>query len=324
MKTQKITDVETIINLFHKVNNILILPHIIPDGDTIGSSIALYLVLKEMGKSPCILVSEDVPYNIKFLLHKDILCKSIDKDFSLDLVVSVDCSDVERLGDRGSYIDKAKYSLNIDHHVTNSYFADYNFVDPKAAATGEIMYFIINALGDFLTKDIATCLYTAISTDTGSFKYDNTTSKTHKIASELLEKNIDLNLINTEIYQNKPVYKVKLLTEVLKTLEFYCENKVAVLYITKDMIERNSAKPEDSEGFIEYARDIEGVDVGIFLKEMNKGQIRVGFRAKYDVDVSKIAKAFGGGGHKKASGCTIYDSMENAKKMIIDIIKNHL
>ncbi|TCO79898.1 DHH family phosphoesterase [Marinisporobacter balticus] len=323
MKIQNKTDMEVVGNLFHKAHNILILPHILPDGDTIGSSIALYLALEKIGKHPHIFLKETVPDNIKFLSNGNIYNR-VDKYFQFDLVVSIDCSDIGRLGDRESYIDKAKCSLNIDHHVTNTYFADYNLVDPKAAATGEIIYFLINSLGISITKDMATCLYTAISTDTGSFKYDNTTHQTHSIAAILLEKNIDLNFITTEIYQNKPIYKVKLLIEVLNTLEFYCENKVVILCIMKEHIEKTGAKLEDTEGFIEYARDIDGVEVGVLLKEMDQGQIKVGFRAKYDVDVSKIAKVFDGGGHKKASGCTIHDSIENAKRIIINSIKNHL
>ncbi|QXM06102.1 DHH family phosphoesterase [Crassaminicella indica] len=320
---KKIINMKEALDIIHKADNILILPHILPDGDTIGSSVALYLALKKIGKHPVILLDEELPYNIKFLSQKYIRNK-IDESFMFDLAISIDCSDVDRLGDRKEYIHKAKNSLNIDHHVTNTYFADINVVDSKAAATGEIIYFIIKAMKVAITKDIATCIYTALSTDTGSFKYDNTSSQTHRIVAELIEKNIDLNFITTQIYQNKPLYKVKLLSEVLNTLELYFDNKLAILCITKEMLERIGAKKEDTDGIIEFARDINGVEVGVLLKEMEKGKIKVGFRAKYDVDVSKIAESFNGGGHKKASGCSIYDNMNNAKALIIKEIENYL
>ncbi|QEK12229.1 bifunctional oligoribonuclease/PAP phosphatase NrnA [Crassaminicella thermophila] len=323
MKIQKINNPKEIAELFYKAHNILLLPHIIPDGDTIGSSIALYLALKKLGKNPYVLIEDDIPYNIEFLMPYNI-CYDLDEEIVLDLVVSIDCSDTDRLGDRRKYVDQVKSSLNIDHHVTNTNFAMYNYVDSKAAATGELVYSIIKALEVPITKDIATCIYTALSTDTGSFKYDNTSPKTHRIAAELLEKNIDLNRITTEIYQKKPIHKVRLLSAALNTLEFYFEGKLAILSITKDMLEENKAKIEDADNFIEFARDIDGVEVGVLLKEVSKNQIKVGFRAKYDVDVSKVAKVFDGGGHKKASGCTIYSSIEEAKRNIVKIIDNYL
>jgi phosphoesterase RecJ-like protein len=215
---KKTTDMKEALDTIYKADNILILPHILPDGDTVGSSIALYLALKKIGKRPFILLDEELPYNIQFLPCEYILNR-IDEPLRFDLTISIDCSDMDRLGARNEYIHKAKNSLNIDHHITNTYFADINVVDPKAAATGEIVYFFIKNLGVPITKDIATCLYTALSTDTGSFKYDNTSAQTHRIVAELFEKNIDLNFVTTQVYQNKPLHKVMLLSEVLNTLE---------------------------------------------------------------------------------------------------------
>lgn len=320
---KKTTNIREVVEVIDKADNILILPHILPDGDTIGSSIALYLALKKIGKHPFILLNEELPYNIQFLPCEHVF-NEVDESLSFDLVISTDCSDLDRLGDRNEYVYRAKNSLNIDHHITNTYFADINIVDPKAAATGEIVYFLIKALGVSITKDMATCLYAALSTDTGSFKYDNTSAQTHRIVAELLEKDVDLNFVTTQIYQNKPLHRVKLLSEVLNTLEFYFNNKLAVLYITEEMMDKVGVKAEDTDGIIEFARDISGVEVGVLLKEMGKNKIKVGFRAKSDVDVSEIASAFHGGGHKKASGCTIHDNMENAKRLVVERMENYL
>ncbi|MBB6216524.1 phosphoesterase RecJ-like protein [Anaerosolibacter carboniphilus] len=311
------------VEAIEKGEHILILPHILPDGDTIGSSLALFLAFKKMGKDPWILLTDDIPYNLRFLPVRYII-RETSKIPTPDIVISIDCSDLDRLGTRSQYIHNANRSINIDHHITNTLFADLNIVEPEAAATGEIIYSLIEAMGMDMDSEIATCLYTAISTDTGSFKYSNTTSRTHEIAADLLRNGIVLNDITTEVYQNKPSYQVKLLSAVLSTLEFHYEGQLAVLHVTEDMLNNTGAIPADTDGLIEYARDIKGVEVGILLKELNPGEIKVGLRSKYQIDVSKIAGEFGGGGHSKASGCTIYGSIEDAKNKLIRALNNKL
>ncbi|WP_129597022.1 DHH family phosphoesterase [Anaerophilus nitritogenes] len=319
----KNNDLNCVVDVIEKSEKIIILPHILPDGDTIGSSMALCLALRKIKKDAHILLDEEVPSNIQFLNYIKI-DKNIPAHFQYDLIITVDCSDVDRLGERAKCIKDDINSLNIDHHLTNTYFARYNIVNSDAAATAEVIYNLIKSLKISMTKEIATCLYTGLSTDTGSFKYDNTSSQTHHIAALLLESDIDLNFINTQLYQNKPLYKVNLLGDVLNTLSFHFNNQVAILSITEDLLKKHNAKVGDVEGFIEYARDIKGVEVGILLKEMNECEIKVGFRAKYNVDVSEIAQKFHGGGHKKASGCTIYDHIDGAKQQVIEVIKNYL
>ncbi len=305
-------------------NNILILPHIMADGDTLGSSVALYLALKKLGKNPCILLDEDIPNNLKFFIPEDSIAQTFDESSLIDLVISIDCSDLERLGTRKKYILNTQNTLNIDHHKTNTQFAKVNIIDSKAAATGEIIYEVIKTLQASISKEIATALYVAISTDTGSFKYDNTSPKTHLISAELLEYGINLNQVSVELYQNKPVYKMKLMIEALKTLEFYCDGKVGLISITNEMMDKVGANSTDSDGLIELARDLEGVEVGILLKEIKKEEIKIGLRSKYNIDVSKIAMMFDGGGHSKAAGCTMFENIENAKKKIVAEIKNIL
>ena len=310
-------NLNNISDIIRKSDNILILPHIMPDGDTLGSSIALYLALLESGKNPRILLDEEIPHNLRFFIPQSYVNMDLHYSFRPDLAISVDCSDIERLGNRKSYFLGATNNINIDHHNTNTNFAQINYVNYKAAAAGEIIYSILKNMDMCITPEIATALYVAISTDTGSFKYDNTTPYTHTIAAELLQYGIHLNQVTTELYQSKPIYKVKLMIEALNSLEFHYSGKLGIISVTTRMMQKVGAKLTDADGLIEIVRDVEGIEVGVLLKEVTEGEIKAGFRAKHDIDVSAIAGQFGGGGHKKASGCTILGDIDSAKNKII-------
>ncbi|SKC74078.1 DHH family phosphoesterase [Maledivibacter halophilus] len=316
-----------ILNLLRGSQKIIILPHILPDGDTLGSSLALKRTLEILGKKALILIDDEIPSNLNFMInHNSIMSTKtfLSLDFKPDLIVTIDTSDIERLGDRRELLDLNDEILNIDHHKTNINFGKYNLVDSNASSCGEIIYKIINDLEIELDKDISTYLYVSLSTDTGSFKYSNTTPKTLRIAADLLEKGIDSTFIVTMLYQNKPMNKIKLLSDALNTLEIHYDGKLAMIHVTNKMFEENNISPSNSDGIIEYARDIEGVEVAVFLKELSFNEIKVGFRSKYYFDVSLIAGEFNGGGHKKASGCTIFDTMINAKEKIKEKLRNKL
>jgi len=315
--------INNIISLIKASNVIIILPHIMADGDTLGSSMALHLALGKIEKKSFVLIDEEIPKNLRFITAGHVLISNAEH-LSPDLVITVDCSDEDRLGQRKKYLQEIPNSINLDHHKTNTLFAKNNFVDYSAAATGEIIYNIIKHLEILISKEIASSLYVAISTDTGSFKYDNTTTNTHIIISDLLNYGINLNDITTELYQNKSLLKVKLMAEAVNTLEFHYTGKLGIIIVNSKMIQKVGASQLDADGLVEVVRDIEGVEVGVLLKETSDFEIKVGFRAKYDVDVSSIAKHFGGGGHRKASGCTIYDSLSNARNFIIQIMDNYL
>ena len=314
-------NLNNLLNIIKDSTNILILPHIMSDGDTLGSSVALCLALKEWGKHTRILLDEEISSSFHFFIPPNLISNHLEHGFSPDLVIAVDCSDIERLGSRKTFLSVCN-SINIDHHRTNTKFAHENYVDCEAAATGEIIYRIIEEMGIRLSKDMATALYVAISTDTGSFKYDNTTPKTHIMTAELLEHEIDLNLVTTELYQNKPISKIRLMAYALNSLEFYYSGKLGILTITNKVIENIGAKNTDADGLIELVRDIEGTEVAILIREVDEGEFKVGFRSKFKIDVGAVAAKFGGGGHRKASGCTIFANAENTKQMIIDSMKN--
>lgn len=315
----------SIINTLRGSKKVIILPHILPDGDTLGSSLALKKALKTLGSDVLIVLDDDIPSNLDFIVDNNSIMSTesfLDLNFRPDLIITIDTSDTERLGDRIKLLDLNEEILNIDHHKTNRNYGKYNLVDESASSCGEIIYQIIKELNVELDKTISTYLYVSLSTDTGSFKYSNTTPKTLRIAADLLEQGIDITYIVASLYQNKPRSKMKLLSDALNTLEILYGGKLAIIHVTNKMFERNNISPSNSDGIIEYARDIEGVEVAVFLKELSTNEIKVGFRSKYDFDVSSVASDFNGGGHRKASGCTIFDTMENAKQKIKEKFQN--
>lgn len=302
-------------------DNIYLASHVQPDGDNIGSLLALGRALEKMDKEVHLIKVDKIPYDYRFLPNMHLFEESnAEKD--IDLFIALDCGDMDRLGIAKDIALKAKKVINIDHHITNDYFGDLNIVLPYASATGEIIYHLIKRMGIEIDKDIATCIYVAISTDTGSFIYDNTTKDTHLIVSDLLSKDIDLNKIIVNLYQSRSLERTRLFIESLNSLEILKDNQIGIIKVTKNMLKISKAALEDAEGIISFVRDIEGVEVACLFKEIDVEEIKVSLRSKEKVDVSNICLKFNGGGHERAAGCTIYDNIENAKKLILKEIYN--
>lgn len=200
-------------------------------------------------------------------------------------------------------------------------FGDLNIVDPKSAATGELIYKLIKKMGISLDIDIGSNLYTAISTDTGKFSYESVTSRTHRIIAELIDIGVDFNTINLNLYENMSIEKTKLFIQSLSTLKFYEGNSIVTLKITKEMLKHAGAKMEDAEGIISFIRKIESVEVACVLKEIEMNNIKISLRSKRDVDVALIAQSFDGGGHIRAAGCSINSNIEEAEKEIVGKIR---
>lgn len=315
-----------LLKLLKENKKVIILPHIIPDGDTLGSAGALQHALNNFGNETIILIEDDIPSDLKFLELNNLYdIRNLKNEFTdFDMIITIDSSDIDRLGVRAKLLQYTDNILNIDHHKTNSEYGKFNYIDITASSCGEIIYDIIMDLNINIDKKIASLLYIAITTDTGSFKYSNTTPKTLRIAANLLEYGIDKDDINIQLYQNKPLNKMKLLIDTLNTLEFYFNNKLSIMYISLEMLKENNIDFSDSDGIIEHGRNIENVEIAVLLKEVNKKEIKVGLRSKGNYDVSEIAAFFGGGGHKNAAGCTIKASIEEAKNILIDRISNIL
>ncbi len=308
------------ISVIDKHKNIFITAHINPDGDSIGSVLALGLALRKNGyKNIIMIIPDEIPKSLLFLPGIELIQKETSFN-KIDLLIALDCGDKSRIGISKSNLESAEFIINIDHHITNTSFGNINIINPNSSSTGEIIYQILDHMNVELNKDIATSLYVAISTDTGSFKYDNTTSATHTIASKLLSFGIDLNSININLYQSRSIEKTNLLIKSLRTLELLKDGKVALAIVTREMLKDCNASVNDADFIIDFIRDIEGVEVACIIKETDDNILRVGFRSKNYIDVSLIAKTFNGGGHIKASGCTLYSSIEDGKKLILEEI----
>jgi len=309
------------LNKIKSCSNIGIVGHINPDGDSIGSLLAMGMALKQINdKNISMIIEEDIPKIYRFLPGTDeIRCSNQDEEF--DLLITLDCSDFSRVGIDKSIIAKSSYIISLDHHKSNDYFGDMNFVYPNISSTGEIVYNFLSSMKFNITKEIATCLYVSISTDTGSFKYDNTSPDTHEIIADLMRKKIDLNVIATNVYQSKSLERTKLFIESINGMELYFSNRFGIVTVTQDIINKCNATIQDVEGIIEFVRDIDTVTVACILKELEDEVIKVGFRSKNDIDVADIAQIFGGGGHARAAGCTIYATVEKAKEMILNEIQ---
>lgn len=320
MKNNKLIDIAA---KLIEADKILLYTHVLMDGDTLGSSVALCKALRKKGKTAYILIEDSIPAYLAFLDKEYCTfdCNVIDKP---DICISVDCSDIDRFVKRKKKFLEGKLSICIDHHTTNNFFADLNYIDQHASATGEIIFKLIKLMDVEIDVEMAEALYTAITTDTGNFQYTNTTKNTHLIAAKLFDIGIDLERVSVELYQNIRHEKLKITKLVLNTIEMLCNGKANIAYVTKNMLETSGATMDETEGIIETLRNISGVEISAFLKESDENEIKVGFRAKTYGDVAAIAMSFGGGGHKKAAGCTLNTSMDTAIKLVSKAMAKHL
>lgn len=313
-----------IVKLISEAGGIAIFPHVSADGDAIGSSLALALSLKNAGKKVVVYIEEDIPTVYRFLPGTELMSFSDSQDEAMDLNIALDTGDVGRLATRGEVFFNAPCTINIDHHVTNTKYALLNFVDASSASTGEIIYTLLKKLKYTIDKDIATCLYTALSTDTGGFKYSNTTAETHRIAAELLSTGIDIGELSQRIFDNTTFTKLKLTQKSIELLELLQDDKLAVVALSQEDLNSTGAKDEDCDGIVNIGRSIEGVEVSLLVKEKSNNEVRINLRSKTYVDVSEIAAAFGGGGHKRAAGCTVNGTLQEVRNQLIQAVKEKL
>lgn len=305
-------------NLIRSADQILITGHIHPDGDCLGSMLGLYQHLRAAGKKVTLLLDDDVPSGFQFLPNWADIKKPANHNeaYTTDLLIILDASDKERIGRLGTCVSGPV--LNLDHHVSNTQFADYWYVDTHAAATGEIIVDLIYAAGESIDPAAALCLYTAIATDCGFFRYANTTPKVLRYAADLLEKKVRPELVS-EAIETSTLADIRSLIAVLGTLELQQEGQVALITVDSHTL----ALTENTESYINYPRSIAGVEVAVMLKEVEADCVRVSLRSK-SADVSKIALSFGGGGHVRAAGCTLNTTLDQAKRRILEAIAGEL
>lgn len=304
---------QELIAAFKNVENAVILPHCSPDGDAIGAALAMGALLEGLGKPYTICMEEPLPKKFAFLGGN--FCLYTPSMAPPHTAVAVDCGDPGRLSDRVALFQNAAVRLNIDHHITNNGFGDINLVEPAASATSEIMVSLFEAANIKISPLAATCMLTGIFTDTGGFRFSNTTPHTHRVAAALMEAGADSTFLARQIFEQNPLCRMRLEAAVIDGVTITHDGKTAIGTVTRAMLCAAGAEEEDTEGLSSILRGIMGVETAALLRETADG-IRLSLRTEESVDASSLTKALGGGGHARAAGATLSCSMEEAKERI--------
>ncbi len=306
----------------------LVTTHTNPEGDALGAELAFYRLLKRLGKTATVVNEDDVPYEYNFLPGVKIIkkFKKEQKKIRFDCFVALDCSDLKRTGEVYRINTEHKLTLNIDHHISNDKFADVNWVEPNASSCSEMVFKLYKKLYVPLDKDASLCLYTGIFTDTGSFRYSNTTSFTHKTVAELLRHNLDVPQIYRNIYENIPFADMKLLSKILPRIKRQAQGRIVWFQIGRNILRSKKVSFDLSDHVLSFGRAVKEAEVVVLFKE-NLGvrnEVRLNLRSQGRVDVNKIAQFFGGGGHKTASGATVKGSIDEVRRKVLAKIKESL
>ncbi len=314
---------EELIQTIRDSKNFLLATHVYPDGDALGSMLALADILKSLGKSVFVYVEEKIPYTYDFMPGAASLTRSLPDLAKFDCAIALDCGDKFRLGKAMEQILAVKPTIMIDHHAGHKKFGEISWVDPERAATGEMVFDLASLLGVDLTFAAAYCLYAAIVSDTGSFKYSSTTAETMRVARDLIGRGVKPSEVASHLFDNFTVNRLQLLRMVLDTLELYVGGRLAVIEATQEMFENTSTNQSDSESFINYPRSLATVKVAAFVKETADGLVSVSLRSKgSDCDVAELATRFGGGGHRNAAGFKVADKgIDQVKEELIKALK---
>lgn len=306
---------DNILEEIKKAESIVILTHENPDGDAVGSSIAMYLGLKELGKTPDIIIPE-FPRAFENLPGIENIKKESDIE-NYDLAIALDTASIKMLNGYSKYFEDAKTKIVIDHHSSNTMFGDYNYVDQDSPACAQLLLVLFNYLNIEVSKEIGTDILAGIITDTGGFRYDGVTAETFELVAGLCQKGVKVSKVYQKVFASTSKSKFFLHRIALDRLELLENEKIAFTYITKNDENSVGAENGDYDGIVEQGRDIEGVEISIFLRETEKG-IKASLRSKDYVNVSELCRIFGGGGHIRAAGCTIPGTIEQVKTQILN------
>ena len=313
-------DRQTAVMRLRSAQDILILCHKNPDGDTIGCAGALYLALKSLGKNAAILCSDPIPS-----LYGYMELRLYDASFTPGFVVAVDVASIQLFGDRNNVQKYAAHvDLCIDHHASNSGYAYETLLDPGAAAACELMIDVIEEMGVTLDPSIASCLYTGIATDTGCFRFSSTTAHTHQAAARLIEAGADLAMLNARLFESRSRARIEIERMALESLEYYCGGRCAMICLTRDQILQTGVANAELEDLTSLPRSIEGVDVGLTLRQQPDGSFKISVRTSRSYDACAIARRLGGGGHARAAGCEISGNLDNARFAVLEEVRKEL
>lgn len=311
-------DFNRILDVLEEQREFLIISHVNPDGDAIGSALGLGLGLRRLGKKVTLVRQAELPRTFSFLPGFDLFVPVGDVDGEFDAAVFLDCADRERAGDAAALAARARTTINIDHHATNPGYGDLNWVDVDAAATGELVYQVLSALSVNLTEEVAVAIYTAIATDTGFFRFSNTSPDSLLVSAHCVAAGAQPDAIAEAIHGSRSEASLRLQAAALDTLQVAGDGLVAAMTVTREMREATGAVDDDTEGLISLPRSLAGVRVALLFRETDRpGEVRVSFRARGAIDVSAIAGRFGGGGHERAAGLTFKGTLAEAHEQVI-------
>ncbi len=316
-------DLSAICRVLREKERFLVACHENPEGDAIGSELALALALRKMGKTATVLNADPVPANLLFLPGADTVVFAEDGS-KYDVAVVVDCGSAERTGRVARELLKCPLLVNIDHHRTNGDLGELSLVDPDAAATGLLIHRVLSAMKYEIGLDVATNLYVAVLTDTGSFHYGSSSPEAFEVAGEMVRRGVDPWAVAEQVYETQSARRLRLLGRVLDSLDVSSDGRVACITTMCDDLREFDCGKDALEGFINYPRSIVGVEVAVSFREEEGGVFRVSFRSKGRVDVSAVAARFGGGGHRNAAGCTVPGALADVKERVLEALADAL
>lgn len=302
-----------------------IVSHVDPDGDALGSSLALAWALRDRGRGAVVINESPVPQNLRFLPGAETIRRPEAFDRTFDTVVVLDCSSLERLGPGAAARVAPDAAIAcIDHHVGNAGFGDPRLVVPEASATAELVHDLLVAIDAPITPEIAQCLYVGLASDTGAFRFQNTTPKALRLAARLVDHGAKPAEAADWLYAQKTPGSLRILGLALASLESRADGQVSALTISRSMFDRAEATPEDADGIVQYAKSLLGSRVGVLLQEVTPGQVRISFRSDGSLDVNEFASRFGGGGHRVASGAKVSGDLSTIREMVLEALERAL
>ena len=312
---------QKILDIINRGRSFLVVAHARPDGDSVGSMLALYHMLKTAGKEPLAYSQDAIPENYRFLPGSGEAVFDLPAGRIYDAVFLLDCSEPDRVGDRWEEISKAGPLVNIDHHISNDRFTDAFLIDAQASSTAELLYRLAVALGWELSKEAADCLYTGILTDTGGFCYSNTGRDSLFAAANLVARGADPQWVSENVYESKPLEKIRLLARAVAAMEFQLDGKVGLMIVTLADFATSGALFEHTEGFVDFPRGIRGVQVSVLFTEVAERSYKVSLRSKGRVNIERVARSFGGGGHMNAAACRLEGELADVRRRVLEEIE---
>ena len=314
-------DLKNAVRILRECSNFLIAGHVSPDGDCLGCMCGLGLVLQGLGKSAVLVSPDGVPDLYRFLPGSDRVVREVPADRRFDAAIVVDCEGLDRLGIVAEALPLCGRVLGIDHHSGGQPGLDLQLVDPSAASCSEIVVELLKEAGIKIEHNVAECLLTAVVTDTGSFRFSNVKPSTLRVAATLIEAGASVNRIARRIYETRSLSSIKLLGMALSAVHTTADGQIAYTSITRDQMALSSAADAETEGIVNYVRSVRGAQVGILFRECLDGSTKVSLRSRDGLEISQVARLFGGGGHRTAAGCTVERPLSETIDLVLDTVR---